>query len=74
MSKKKVYAVTAYKWGNRDNHSYFHSVFDEKAKAIKEAKEHSLLRGGKYECEVLEVDVNSLDYKIIKPLTADKVN
>ena len=66
--KNKIYTVTAYRWGDRDEHSYSHGVFNNKANALKEAEDHKAYRGGKYECEVLEWDVNSIEPKTILAL------
>lgn len=49
---KNYYVVTAYRWGDRNNHSYVIGVFGGKAKAIKAADAHAEYRGGKYECMV----------------------
>ncbi len=52
--KNKVYTVHAYRWGDRELHSYSVGVFSKKSKALREAEEHRTYRGGKYECEVIE--------------------
>ncbi len=52
--KKSVYVVTAYRWGDRNLHSYVVGVFDKKHKAINSADEQSAFRGGKYGCVVEE--------------------
>jgi hypothetical protein len=60
----KVYIVTAYRWGDREKHSYVVGVFDNEETAIKEAKLETEFRGGKYECEVRSMELNeSLKYK-----------
>jgi 2-polyprenyl-3-methyl-5-hydroxy-6-metoxy-1,4-benzoquinol methylase len=60
----KVYVVTAYRWGNRESHSYVVGAFDNEENAIKEAKLETEWRGGKYECEVRSMELNeSLKYK-----------
>jgi hypothetical protein len=60
----KVYVVTAYRWGDREKHSYVVGVFDNEENAIKEAKLETEWRGGKYECEVRSMELNdSLKYK-----------
>lgn len=50
----KAYVVTAYRWGQRNAHSYVVGAFPdiEQAKACAEA--HVEYRGGKYACEVVE--------------------
>ena len=68
-SKNKVYTVHAYRWGDRDNHSYSVGVFSRKTKALNEAEDHRVHRGGKYECEVIEWSVDDTSsYKTILPL------
>lgn len=55
MSDKTVYTVAAYRWGERDNHSYIVGVYSKKAAALKAAQAEQDYRGGnKYACEVLE--------------------
>lgn len=62
--KEKVYVVTAYRWGERSNHSYVVGVCSKKEAAIKMADFERQYRGGKYECEVLEVGTtNKFDLK-----------
>ena len=59
----KVYIVTAYRWGDREEHSYVVGVFDNKENSIKEAKLETEWRGGKYTCEVRSMELNeSLKY------------
>ena len=71
--KDKIYTVHAYRWGDRERHSYSVGVFRKKARALKEAEEHSVYRGGKYECEVIEWSIDDKDsQKTILPLP--KVN
>lgn len=52
--KPTVYTVHAYRWGDRECHSYSVGVYYKKHAALKEAKAERDYRGGKYECEVLE--------------------
>lgn len=52
--KKELYFVTAYRWGDRELHSYFVGAFSTKQKALNAAEAEQQYRGGKYECEVLE--------------------
>lgn len=56
---KALYIVTAYRWGDRSNHSYVVGAFDKKAQAIKCADSHTTYRGGKYACVVDELTINS---------------
>lgn len=71
-----TFTVIAYRWGLRDNHSYFIGVFSNKDKAIEVAEYHKSLRGDKYSCEVIESIIDNYDedkdednYEIIYPLT-----
>jgi len=57
MKNKMYYIVTAYRWGERSNHSYFVGLFDKKHAAIKSAKKEEDYRGGKYKCRVIESPV-----------------
>ena len=52
--KPTVYTVHAYRWGDRELHSYSVGVYSKKHTALKAAQTESDYRGGKYECEVLE--------------------
>lgn len=47
-----VYIVTAYRFGDRNNHSYNLGVFSSMSKAVQCADDHFMYRGGKYECIV----------------------
>lgn len=55
----KVYVVTMYRWGDRENHSYVLGVWDDKDVAIEKGKEEISYRGGKYEPEVISIEINS---------------
>ena len=57
--KPTVYTVHAYRWGDRDNHSYTVGVYSKKHAAMKAAEAEKDWRGGKYECEVLEWTLDS---------------
>ena len=69
-----VYCVTAYRWGDRENHSYVVGVFDDLERAIHYAKAEKEWRGGKYDCEIVSMNLNesdklcrySVEYKIPK--------
>lgn len=54
MCLSKVYTVHAYRWGDREKHSYSVGVYTDEKKALEIAEAESEYRGGKYECEVLE--------------------
>jgi hypothetical protein len=69
-----VYLVTAYRFGNRERHSYPVSVRSSLPDALDDAEFEEEWRGGKYVCEVMEWeidrDITGHDYeaKTIKPL------
>lgn len=60
----QIFVVTAYRWGNKEGHSYVVGAFDAEELAITQAKLEEEWRGGKYECEVIVMDLNdALKYK-----------
>ena len=52
--KKKIYTVTAYRYGEEEMHSYIVGVYTKKNYAINAAKEEDEYRGLKYRCSVIE--------------------
>ena len=66
----KVYLVTAYRYGDKESHSYVIGIFDNKKNSIMAAKTEENWRGGKYDCEVLEWEMNVWKHSenITKPL------
>jgi hypothetical protein len=59
-----IYVVTAYRFGDRESHSYVVGAFDNEVTAITQARLERDWRGGKYECEVRSMELNeSLKYK-----------
>ena len=65
--KTEIYVVIAYRWGDKEMHSYTLGAFNKKAQAIKCADSHTQYRGGKYSCVVEtcvlnEFNNNSNDY------------
>lgn len=68
---KIVYTVHAYRWGDRERHSYSVGVYSKKHAALKAAQTESDHRGGKYECEVLEwtLDIGTEGGHETKPRT-----
>ena len=70
--KDCIYTVRACRWGDRETHSYIVGVYSKKHAALKSAAEEEEYRGGKYECEVIEMKMNTCihesDYKVIKAL------
>lgn len=60
----QIFVVTAYRWGDKEGHSYVVGVFDTAELAIAQAKLEKEWLGGKYECEVIVMDLNdALKYK-----------
>lgn len=55
----KVYTVNAYRFGNRERHSYCVGVYSKKHAALAAAVMEEDYRGGKYECEVLKWTLDS---------------
>lgn len=51
-----IYVVTAYRWGQRNAHSYVVKAFNDLEQAKTCATDHVEYRGGKYACEVIEAD------------------
>ncbi|HRU20246.1 MAG TPA: hypothetical protein P5125_07805 [Kiritimatiellia bacterium] len=80
MSKmsKTVYTVHAYRWGDRERHSYTVGVYSQKHAAMKAADIEEDYRGGKYRCEVLGWQLDSgregnhdIAPKTVKPLPTE---
>lgn len=59
--EKEIYVVNAYRFGNRENHSYTVGVFSKKNAAIKCVDSHSEYRGGKYSCVVERCVMNCFE-------------
>lgn len=71
----KVYTVHAYRFGDREKHSYIVGVYSSAEKALKEAELEECNRAGKYTCEVIEWEIDSridedpgCKFNYIKPL------
>ena len=47
-----------YRWGDREKHSYLVGVFNSKDKAFKEGEKETIYRGGKYDSEIYEIELN----------------
>ena len=54
-----IFCVTAYRWGDREKHSYVVGVFDDLERAIQKAKGEKEWRAGKYDCEVISMPINT---------------
>ena len=71
-----VYTVHAYRFGDRELHSYSVGVYSDQRDALSDAEAEREYRGGKYECEVLEWELGNINkdgrqgvpYKVIKGL------
>ena len=50
----RIYTVTAYRWGNKEAHSYVVLSTLVLSRAMFAAVNEENYRGGKYECEVIE--------------------
>jgi hypothetical protein len=57
--RQTVYTVHAYRWGDREGHSYTVGVFSVQNAALESAKKEEDYRGGKYECEVLKLPLDA---------------
>lgn len=70
----RIFVCTAYRWGDREKHSYVVGVFDDLERAIHYAKAEKEWRGNKYECEIISMPLNAskqnrqhkVEYKIPK--------
>lgn len=54
-----IFVVTAYRWGSKESHSYVVGIFDTLEPAIARAIYEEEWRGGKYECEVISIELNN---------------
>ena len=59
--KFNLYTIHAYRWGNRENNSYIVAAVTDKILALRIAEQENIYRGGKYECEVLEWPIDTID-------------
>lgn len=53
-----VYIITAYRFGDKESHSYVVGVFDNYKSALACAELEEDGRSGKYQCEVIEKTIN----------------
>ena len=56
--KNKVYTVHAFRWGDREKHSYILGIYTKKSMAIESAEYEENWRGGKYSCEIREWEMD----------------
>ena len=54
----KVYVVTMYRWGNKEDHSYIIGVFSDWDKAFKYGVLEEQWRGGKYDFDIESKEIN----------------
>jgi hypothetical protein len=67
-----VYVVTAYRFGDRERHSYVVGVFTNAELAIEVAEQVPDERAGKYYAEVLKFKIDKLDndeFEAVWPLS-----
>ena len=64
-----VYVVTAYRWGDRERHSYVVGVYSTEGAARRAAEAEEGQRGGKYECEILRMALDRTEQAVVKDLT-----
>ena len=55
----EVYTVHAFRWGNRDGHSYLVGVYSDLDKALDASDAEEEYRGIKYECEIRRWDLDN---------------
>lgn len=66
----QIYVVTAYRFGDREQHKRDIGVYDTEELALQEAdKVQKEFRGGDYSCEIIRYSLDSTP-RIIKPLTS----
>lgn len=59
-----IYVVHAYRWGDRENHSYLVGVWFDEGSALFYANEHQIHRGGKYICEIVKCKPHTYRYDL----------
>ena len=78
INMNRMYIVTAYRYSDREKHSYVVAVCDSEEIARQLADREENNRAGKYECEITSHEINSPDEgEDIKPLpdiTLSRVN
>lgn len=56
----KVFNVHAYRFGDRERHSYLVGVYSTRTRAKRAAKQEETVRGGnKYRCEIIEIELDN---------------
>lgn len=54
-----MYLITMYRWGSWEDHSYVLGAYSTLELALAAAIEERLYRGGKYEYEILEMEIDT---------------
>jgi hypothetical protein len=54
----RVYVVTAYRYGDHEKHSYVVGAYTTIKKAMFAKEGEERYRGGKYECEIVDMKLN----------------
>ncbi len=67
-----MYVVIAYRWGNKEKHSYIVGVFSTDKDAISAAELETVYRGGKYSCFVEKCKTN--DYSVENEYKTDLIH
>ena len=57
-----IYVVTAYRYGDRDKHSYVVGAYDNLVDANTQARREEMYRGGKYECEIDQIPLGKMSF------------
>lgn len=55
---KIIHIVQAYRWGDREKHSYVVGVYDTKKRAVIAADKEEEYRGMKYKCAIISTSLN----------------
>ena len=56
-----LYVVTAYRWGDIEQHGYVVGVYSSHENATNASKIEYINRGGKYECQITEHELNFIE-------------
>ncbi len=59
MKSEVVYPVVAYRFGDKERHSYIVGIFTDDRKAVSEALAEEEFRGGKYECAIYKIPLDT---------------
>jgi len=68
--KIDIYVCHAYRWGDKNLHSYSVGVYLKKQDALKAAEKEEDFRGGKYKCEIIKWTIGDETlHKVVRPIT-----